>query len=192
MVSMSGKMLAGGCLVVSVVFGAVANAWSETKAKRGDAKGEITVNGAVISQAQRTALEQAYGPVQPGRYWYDKVSGLWGQAGMTTIGQIMPGLDLGGPLKSDASHGNTKVFLNGRELTQVEVQTLQQLGPSIPVAIGSTRRVSAGLKAAHHSLTSRRSSRNETRNIIARPLVGISGAMRTVTTGSIPRPAAVS
>jgi hypothetical protein len=132
MVSTFRTMLAGSCLVALVVFGTGANSWSETKAKSDAGQGEITVNGVVISHAQRTALEQAYGPVKPGRYWYDKVSGLWGQDGKTTIGQIMPGLDLGGSLKANASHGTTKVFLNGRELTQAEVQTLQQLGPVNP------------------------------------------------------------
>jgi hypothetical protein len=37
-------------------------------------------------------------------------------------------LQLGGPLKADASKGNTGVFINGRQLPVVEVTYLQQLG----------------------------------------------------------------
>jgi hypothetical protein len=104
----------------------------------------------------------------------------------------MPGLDLGGPLKADTSRGNTKVFLNGRELTQAEVTTLQQLGPVNPGAIESTRRASVVTKAVHRSSTWRCSLRNGTKNTIARPPAGTSGAMKIARTISIPRVAAAS
>jgi hypothetical protein len=48
------------------------------------------------------------------------------------LGQIHPNLKLGGKLKADASHGDTGVFINGRELPTQEVQFLQQLGPVVP------------------------------------------------------------
>lgn len=64
--------------------------------------------------------------VPAGRYWYDRVSGFWGLEGQPVAGQIPPGLDLGGPLSSDASAGNSEVFVNGRRLTAVEVSYLQQ------------------------------------------------------------------
>jgi hypothetical protein len=115
-----------------ITFGLLIDVWGEPKEKSGEGQNQVTVNGVVITQVQRAALEQAYGAIQPGRYWYDKVSGLWGQEGKPTIGQIIPGLDLGGPLEADASHGGTKIFLNGRELSQAEVQILQQLGPVNP------------------------------------------------------------
>ena len=66
--------------------------------------------------------------MQTGRYWYDKMSGLWGYAGQPTAGQFFAGLQLGGLLKANASNGNTGVFINGRELPMVEVSYLQQLG----------------------------------------------------------------
>lgn len=123
-----------GCIVLAIVMmiGSSIDAWGEPKEKGNQGQRSIYVNGVVITQAQRVALEQAYGAIQPARYWYDKVSGLWGQEGKSTMGQVIPDLDIVGPLKADASHGDTKVFLNGRELTQVEVQILQQLGPVNP------------------------------------------------------------
>ena len=126
------KPLAGIVVMMVIAFASGLDASSDPRGKGGEGQGAVSVNGVVITQAQRTSLEQAYGTIQHGRYWYDKVSGLWGQEGMPTIGQIMPGLDLGGPLNADASRGDTKVFLNGRELTQAEVTTLQQLGPVLP------------------------------------------------------------
>lgn len=47
--------------------------------------------------------------------------------GGPTVGQVWPGLDLGGPLQADASGGGTQVFINGRELHPVEVDYLRGL-----------------------------------------------------------------
>jgi hypothetical protein len=41
----------------------------------------------------------------------------------------MAGLSLGGPLRADASNGDTGVFINGRQLHQVDVARLTQIGP---------------------------------------------------------------
>ena len=98
-------------------------------AAQGTAGRKIIINGTQLSAKDIQALERSYGvPLQPGRYWYDKMSGLWGWEGQPTAGQIYPGLPLGGPLKSNASNGSTGVFINGRQLPVVEVQYLQQLG----------------------------------------------------------------
>jgi hypothetical protein len=45
------------------------------------------------------------------------------------VGLGIAGLNIGGPLRVDASRGNTGVFINGRELHQMDVVGLQQLGP---------------------------------------------------------------
>jgi hypothetical protein len=90
---------------------------------------KVVINGTQLTAKDIQTLERNYGvPMQTGRYWYDKMSGLWGYADQPTAGQILAGLQLGGPLKADASNGNTGVFINGRQLPMVEVQYLQQLG----------------------------------------------------------------
>jgi hypothetical protein len=90
---------------------------------------KVVINGTQLTAKDIQTLERNYGvPMQTGRYWYDKMSGLWGYAGQPTAGQILAGLQLGGPLKADASNGNTGVFINGRQLPVVEVTYLQQLG----------------------------------------------------------------
>jgi hypothetical protein len=89
--------------------------------------GKVIVNGQALPAKAVQALEQAYRvPIAPGRYWYDAFSGAWGAEGGPIAGQMMPGLRLGGPLKANASRGNTGVFINGRELTMSEVLGLQQ------------------------------------------------------------------
>jgi hypothetical protein len=87
----------------------------------------VVVNGAALDAQTLGALERAYGKIQPGRYWYDPASGLWGRERAGHSGQIMPGLRLGGPLRRDASGGGTGVFVNGREIHPAELAQLQQL-----------------------------------------------------------------
>jgi hypothetical protein len=55
--------------------------------------------------------------------------GGWGGP---TLGFIQPGLDVGGPLRFDASNGDTGVFINGRELHRLDVLGLQRFGPVWP------------------------------------------------------------
>jgi hypothetical protein len=50
-------------------------------------------------------------------------------SGGPTVGFIYPNLDIGGPLRADASNGHTGVFINGRQLHQADVMGLLQLGP---------------------------------------------------------------
>jgi hypothetical protein len=87
----------------------------------------VIVNGVALAPNAVQALERAYRvPIAPGRYWYDGVSGAWGIEGGPIAGQMMPGLKLGGALRADASRGTSGVFINGRQLTTVEVTGLAQ------------------------------------------------------------------
>jgi hypothetical protein len=93
----------------------------------------VVVNQVPLDMQTRSALERTYGvPVAPGRYWYDTVSGVWGIEGGPALGQIHPGLRLGGPLRRDASRGNTGVVVNGRELHAADVAALQRCVRVIP------------------------------------------------------------
>ena len=93
--------------------------------------GAIIVNGQELSAEDGTALMQYYGVIAAGRYWYDPVSGFWGNEGGPNVGQIMPGLALGGPLRANASGGGTGVFINGREIHAIEYLQLQQMYGSV-------------------------------------------------------------
>lgn len=88
----------------------------------------VVVNRVTISEQDLRAYEQRWNARIPdGNYWYDRVSGAWGLEGAPTSGWIAPGLPIGGPLRADASRGNTGVFINGRELPWPDVQGLMQI-----------------------------------------------------------------
>lgn len=91
----------------------------------------VVVNQERLSDADVAALEQRYGVrVQDGAYWYDSRIGTWGFEGGPAVGVIPAGLDIGGPLRADASDGSTGVFVNGRELHRRDVAALSALlGP---------------------------------------------------------------
>ncbi|MGB0747682.1 MAG: hypothetical protein ACPGO3_02960 [Magnetospiraceae bacterium] len=91
----------------------------------------VVVNGQQLSQQDINALVQAYGPFAPGRYWYDPVAGFVGMEGGPSLGQIDPGLPLGGQLRADASGGGTNVFINGREIHVSELAYLIGLYGSV-------------------------------------------------------------
>lgn len=107
-------------------------------AQPAQAQDRVVVNGKRVSQEQFGRELGRLGitlpaPVPDGDYWYDQVSGLWGVRGGPTMGQIPPGLDLGGRLQADASGRGSGIFINGRELHSVEVLYLQQIfGYTIP------------------------------------------------------------
>ena len=100
---------------------------------RAAATSDVVVNAVRLDDATLLQLERAYGvPIRPGRYWYDPVSGVWGMEGGPAAGLIQPGLRLGGPLRADASRGNTSIFVNGRQLHLLDVLALQRCVVTIP------------------------------------------------------------
>ncbi len=88
----------------------------------------LVVNGVALTAETIQQLRQIY-PVRiaPGRYWYDAVSGGYGREGGPIVGQMIPGLALGGRLASTASRGTSGVFINGRQLTVGEKVYIERL-----------------------------------------------------------------
>ena len=90
----------------------------------------VSINRVALPAAQVATLETRWNTrIQDGSYWYDKQSGAWGLDGGPAVGVIPAGLDLGGPLPADASHGTTGVFVNGRELHVLDVAALMRIMP---------------------------------------------------------------
>jgi hypothetical protein len=96
----------------------------------GETAAQVVINGRALTDEQIRDFEKLYRmKPQPGKYWYDATSGLYGVVGQPAAGFMYPGHDLG-PLAADASGGNTGVFINGRNQTAQEVQVLSHLARS--------------------------------------------------------------
>ncbi|WAC07254.1 MAG: hypothetical protein OS130_13640 [Thermodesulfobacteriota bacterium] len=98
------------------------------------AAGGVSINGVLIPPETIQQLETQYGVrILDGDFWYDKYSGAWGFMGGPCMGQVLPFLELGGPLNPNCSNGNTGVFINGRHLHAQDVYFLYQItGVVIP------------------------------------------------------------
>jgi hypothetical protein len=91
------------------------------------AEAKVAINGRALTARQVRELEEQYGVrPEPGNYWYDARSGLYGIVGMPAAGFMLPGHDFGA-LAAHASGGQTNVFVNGRNLPQPEVMILSAL-----------------------------------------------------------------
>jgi len=94
---------------------------------------KVIVNGQILAAETIQQLETKYRiKCVPGNYWYDKMTGAFGNEGGPCVGILIAGLQIGGELKANASAGTTNVFINGRELNQLDVQGLQTFVRVVP------------------------------------------------------------
>jgi hypothetical protein len=88
---------------------------------------EVVINDKALTAEQIAEFKEIYGnEPQPGNYWYDTRSGLYGAAGYPAYGFMLAGHDYG-TLRMDASNGNTGVVINGRQIELTEYTVWSQI-----------------------------------------------------------------
>uniref|UniRef100_A0A2P2IZ61 Uncharacterized protein MANES_15G146000 n=1 Tax=Rhizophora mucronata TaxID=61149 RepID=A0A2P2IZ61_RHIMU len=91
----------------------------------------VFVNHQPLSQDELYQLQNCKNPpkkLQPGHYWYDKVSGYWGKDGKKPSQIICSQLNIGGQIRQEASNGNTNILINNRVITKSELLMLKLAG----------------------------------------------------------------
>lgn len=87
---------------------------------------KVVINAVPLNEDQLREFKKVYGLFpKPGRYWYDKMSGLYGVENRPACGFMHAGHDYG-VITREASGGKTGVVINGRELPQQEYLLLCQ------------------------------------------------------------------
>ncbi|XP_073142444.1 uncharacterized protein [Henckelia pumila] len=90
---------------------------------------KVTVNGHLISDRFIKKAERLAGPIHPGHYWYDFRAGFWGVMGGPCLGIIPPFIpEFHHHMPENCSGGNTRVYVNGRQLGQKDLNLLGRRG----------------------------------------------------------------
>ncbi|PWA95032.1 zinc-ribbon domain-containing protein [Artemisia annua] len=92
-------------------------------------RSDVFVNGQLLTDRAVKKAEKLAGPIHPGEYWYDSLAGFWGVMNQPCLGIIPPFIEeFENPMPKNCAAGNTRVFVNGRELNQKDLDLLAGRG----------------------------------------------------------------
>lgn len=92
-------------------------------------RSDVFVNGQLLTDRIVKKAEKLAGPIHPGEYWYDSIAGFWGVMNQPCLGIIPPFIEeFDYPMPKHCAAGNTRVFVNGRELNQKDLDLLAGRG----------------------------------------------------------------
>ncbi|KAF2601662.1 hypothetical protein F2Q70_00024354 [Brassica cretica] len=95
------------------------------KSMQNEGGSDVLVNEHLVAERLVKMAEKQAGPIRPGNYWYDYRAGFWGVMGGQCLGILPPFIEeLNYPMPENCSGGNTRVFVNGRELHQKDLRLL--------------------------------------------------------------------
>ncbi|CAG7873625.1 unnamed protein product [Brassica rapa] len=95
------------------------------KSMQNEGGSDVLVNGHLVAERLVKMAEKQAGPIRPGNYWYDYRAGFWGVMGGQCLGILPPFIEeLNYPMPENCAGGNTRVFVNGRELHQKDLRLL--------------------------------------------------------------------
>lgn len=89
-------------------------------------------NGVGIPETLRQKLRDNGNPAHDGDWWYDDVSGAYGHVGGPCLKFMTPGLSGFGRIDPNCSHGSSGVFVNGRELHDIDISNWQTYVDDVP------------------------------------------------------------
>lgn len=92
----------------------------------------VMINDYCLTAEEIQTLSKDFGiQFYEGNFWYDANSGAWGYKAGPTAGYLADNLPIRYPLRSDASNGQTGIYVNGRQLPLQDLVDLQQAFPTI-------------------------------------------------------------
>ncbi|XP_009142651.1 uncharacterized protein LOC103866473 isoform X1 [Brassica rapa] len=95
------------------------------KSMQNEGESDVLVNEHLVAERLVKMAEKQAGPIRPGNYWYDYRAGFWGVMGGQCLGILPPFIEeLNYPMPENCAGGNTRVFVNGRELHEKDLRLL--------------------------------------------------------------------
>ena len=88
---------------------------------------DIYINKVKINANEKASLMTIYGHIEPGKYWYDALAGLWGYENGPAQGKAVANVYFRAKLPADISGRGTSIFINNREIHYKEKQYLESI-----------------------------------------------------------------